>query len=253
MIDATMVVWLRVRPWTLLLPAWTLGFALAGPNPRFAPWRDAVLTLCLITVVFALRVPRSWPLPVRLALNSPGTAGVVLLVIAGFHDDGLGAAIRRRSWPRLIASLGAAVYGIVAIFGLLVSFGAAVYLLREPTPLRLLLLAMFLALNIEVLPAHLTRFRSEIRSFGCVGYVIVIAGSSAGAWPRGMLLLFIIAGVASECLRKLRQTSLKTPSSEADQSQPVPQEGEESDPPLEPGTPGLGTRENPAPKSEELA
>lgn len=247
-----MVVWLRVRPWTLLLPAWTLGFALAGPNPRFAPWRDAVLTLCLVTVVFALRVPRSWPLPVRLALNSPGTAGVVLLVIACFHDDGLGGAIRRRSWPKLVTSVGAAVYGIVAILGLLISFGAAVYLLRDPTPLRLVLLAMFLALNVEVLPAHLTRFRSEIRSFGCLGYVIVMAGAAAGAWPRGMLILFIIAGVASACLGKLRKASLTSSSLEADRSPSFPTSGGESGSSSDPDLSESQTRESSVPKGEEL-
>ncbi len=200
-----MVLWLRVRPWTLLLPAWTLGFALAGPNPRFAPWRDAVLTLCLITVIPALWVPKTWPMPMRLTANAPGTAGVVFLVVACFHNDGLGAAVRKRSWRALVASGRAAAHGIVAIVGLLISSVMAAYLLREPTPLRLLFLATLLGLNARMIPERWARLRDGMGPLGCLGYVLVTIGAFKGHWPKSFFFLFVMAGSAAESWPRLRQ------------------------------------------------
>lgn len=131
LVDTALYLWLRTRSWTLIVPGVVLAIAIAGPNPRIARWRDALALICIASLPVVLIVPQDWPRPVRIGFNTPGTAGIVLLLIAYLFGDGLGAAIRERSFVRLRESARAAYQACSASFSILIVLGVADYLMRK--------------------------------------------------------------------------------------------------------------------------
>ena len=201
--EISLAVGLGLEPWVLIPSLLTVLFALAGPNPRLSPWRDALTVILFLSIFARSFTPPDWPKPLKWSLGAVGAPGISLLFIAYFHADGIGAWMRRISRTRFGEGLRRVSYYSAQLMGLIFSGAPAMYVILQPGVSRAYLLLPLIAVLAGLVPARWKWVSNGFGVLGCLGFLVAVIGAATHAWPWGLVLVYIFAGSASDFVRKL--------------------------------------------------
>lgn len=196
------------------------------------------VALCFLTIPLVWLAPADWPRPARLGLNTPGTTGLVLLVIAILRGDGIGAGVRERSAVQFGAGLGRAFHAAIALTTITVAVVVVRGVLKaEPLP-RTVFTIWCLSPLLALLPHRFELLRGTQGAIGCLGVLLLIAGAVAEKWPWSLFYLYGLTSIASGSIAKLNPQAL-----------PSPEPPSEPDPAHDVEAPGNLKAEDPDPES----
>ena len=179
-----------VSPLLLLPSLLPLAFALAGPNPRLAPWRDALTTLFLAAFVANLFIPKAEHLMLKRSLGALAVPGIVFLFVAYAHRNGIGAGMRRfaaTGFGRALKIMNRYVVGTSAFAFFFVA--STMCVLGTGLPKWLLVLPIGGAVALVFGP-RVTGLRMAYEVVAFSGLLISLLAIPFHLWPKSVAALF---------------------------------------------------------------